>query len=291
MPNRLKPHLQWRNFELRVQTAGHKGDSMAPHSHEFYELVFVHEGKARHCLGDNIYPVRAGDVFIIPPRVTHVYREANMGIYNMLFSKNFLKHFQQDMSGFPNYQLLFNIARDLPLSHRLMSLESAYFPEMTRLLDDIIHEQEIGGCGSRSAVLSDFLRVILLICRHSHPAGNPKNLHYAYRISNLMAEIDERYAETWNLEQMAAFAKMSVSAFRQQFKSLTGKAPVEYLLGVRLKKASEMLCLGEKTISEIALLCGFDDSNYFSRQFKNSNGMSPRNYRNMIESRNFEKII
>ena len=166
-------------IELRVQTAGHKGDSMTPHSHDFYELVFVHEGKARHCLGDNNYPVRAGDVFIIPPGVTHVYREANMGIYNMLFSKNFLKHFQQDMSGFPNYQLLFNIPRDLPLSHRLMSLDSAYFPEMTRLLDDIIHEQEAGGCGSRSAVLSDFLRVILLICRHSHPAGNPKNLHYA----------------------------------------------------------------------------------------------------------------
>ncbi len=291
MPNRLKPHLQWRNFELRVQTAGHKGDSMTPHSHDFYELVFVHEGKARHCLGDNNYPVRAGDVFIIPPGVTHVYREANMGIYNMLFSKNFLKHFQQDMSGFPNYQLLFNIPRDLPLSHRLMSLDSAYFPEMTRLLDDIIHEQEAGGCGSRSAVLSDFLRVILLICRHSHPAGNPKNLHYAYRISNLMAILDERYAENWNLEQMAALTKMSVSGFRQQFKSLTGKAPVEYLLGIRLKKASEMLCLGDKTISEIALLCGFDDSNYFSRQFKNTNGMSPRKYRNMIESRNFEKII
>lgn len=291
MSYQLKPHLQWRNFELRVQTAGHKGDSMTPHSHDFYELVFVHEGSARHCLGENSYPVRAGDVFIIPPGVTHVYRNANMGIYNMLFSKNFLKNFQQDMSGFPNYQLLFNISRELPLSHRLMSLDSAYFPEMTRLLDDIIQEQETGGHGSRSAVLSDFLRVVLLICRHSHPAGDPKNLHYAYRISNLMAVLNERYAESWNLEQMAAFAKMSVSGFRQQFRNLTGKAPVEYLLGIRLKKASEMLCLGEKTISEIALLCGFEDSNYFSRQFKNTHGMSPRSYRNMIERRNFEKNI
>ena len=291
MANKLKNHLQWRNFELRVQTAGHKGDSMQSHSHDFYELVFVHEGKALHCLGGNSYKVQAGDIFIIPPGVAHVYRNANMGIYNMLFSKGFLKHFQQDMSGFPNYQLLFNISLELPLSHRLMSLDSIYFPEMTHLLDDIIEEQKASEYGSRSAVLSDFLRVVLLICRHSHPAGNPKNLHYAYRISNLMAVMDERYAENWNLEQMAAFTKMSVSSFRQQFKSLTGKAPVDYLLGIRLKKASEMLCLGDKTVSEIALLCGFEDSNYFSRQFKNMNGMSPRNYRNMIESRNFEKMI
>jgi len=290
MENILLPHLPWRDFEFCVGTASHKGDS-SMHSHEFCELVFVHEGEAVHRLGENCYRIQAGDLFIIPPGIEHCYLKANLGIYNILFSKTFHEKFPSDLSVFANFQLLFHTSTDVPLPQRLISLETAYFPEMTHLLDDIISEEHRKENGSISAVFSDCLRIVLLICRHSHHAGDWKNPYSAYRISHLMAELEAHYGEPWRLEDMAEYARMSVSSFRQQFKLLTGKAPVDYLIELRVKKASEMLCLRRKTIGEIGCDCGFEDSNYFFRMFKKMTGMSPRGYRGMIEQRNFENRI
>ena len=78
---------------------------------------------------------------------------------------------------------------------------------------------------------------------------------------------------------MAAFVKMSPVNFRLEFKRLTGVPPGNYLLKARLGKASLMLMLPGKSIAEVALACGFQDSNYFSRQFRAEYGQTPRAFR------------
>ncbi len=54
---------------------------------------------------------------------------------------------------------------------------------------------------------------------------------------------------------------------------------MEYVLATRLAKATDMLTDGDMNITEIAFRCGFHDSNYFTRQFRQAFGMPPRDYR------------
>ena len=55
-------------------------------------------------------------------------------------------------------------------------------------------------------------------------------------------------------------------------------SPVEQLLRIRLNAAAEMLAVKGCSVAETAYACGFNDSNYFSLQFRRLFGLSPRDY-------------
>jgi AraC family L-rhamnose operon transcriptional activator RhaR/AraC family L-rhamnose operon regulatory protein RhaS len=61
--------------------------------------------------------------------------------------------------------------------------------------------------------------------------------------------------------------------------SATGETPLAHLRNLRLMRAAEALRDQDNPVTEIAFTSGFNDSNYFSRQFRSFFGMSPRQYR------------
>jgi AraC-like DNA-binding protein len=279
----LKKYLRWNDLKFNIHYVLHseeRGDC-PHHCHgDFYELVVVREGSAVQLIGGRRLPIDAGCVFLVPPGVRHHYEmTADLGIYNILFSTDFLRDFQRDMSGIGTFQLLFGMQPEAMLTTGTLRIDDRIFPEVVRLLDEMIDEERRDQPGSRTAVFSAGLRVFLLICRNSRPPETGRGATRAYRISTVMAAIDERFDEVWSLDRMARMAGMSTSSFRQQFRQLTGVPPIEYLLRLRLGKAAEMLNLPDKSVGEIALACGFADSNYFSRQFRRLYGRSPRAHR------------
>ena len=64
------------------------------------------------------------------------------------------------------------------------------------------------------------------------------------------------------------------------FKKRTGIGFVEYLKNIRLKHAVFLMEKGVNSIKNIAYLCGFKDSMYFSKVFKQDLGVSPKEYIN-----------
>ena len=74
--------------------------------------------------------------------------------------------------------------------------------------------------------------------------------------------------------------------FSRIFKEETGKNFVEYLTGVRMERAKELLKEGRCSIKEICCMTGYSEPNYFSRTFKKNMGITPTEY-----SRKFSKNI
>ncbi|WP_321479431.1 two-component regulator propeller domain-containing protein [uncultured Bacteroides sp.] len=70
---------------------------------------------------------------------------------------------------------------------------------------------------------------------------------------------------------------MSRTLFYSRLKSLTGKAPQEFIRIIRLQKAAELLKEG-KNITEVAADTGFVNSKYFSSLFKKQFGVQPSKY-------------
>ena len=95
----------------------------------------------------------------------------------------------------------------------------------------------------------------------------------------LLSELEKNCAVLWSLERMAKFCNMSVSSFRQSFRKLTGVPPLEYLVQLRLNKAAGRLATSTENLEEIADKCGFNDVNYFSKQFKKHFNILPSRYR------------
>ena len=79
--------------------------------------------------------------------------------------------------------------------------------------------------------------------------------------------------------ELAEKACLSVSAFERSFKKRFKMPPLQYVKRLRLNLACELLMTTEKSISQIALECGFCDHSYLTKVFRSRVGMSPRSYR------------
>ena len=78
---------------------------------------------------------------------------------------------------------------------------------------------------------------------------------------------------------LASVAHLSASHFARGFKEETGKAPMEYAHDLRLERAKKLLLAGDKSITEIALECGFNSPSYLSACFQKQYKMTPSEYR------------
>jgi AraC-like DNA-binding protein len=81
-----------------------------------------------------------------------------------------------------------------------------------------------------------------------------------------------------NVEKLADDLNIGYSYFRRMFKKYTGMSPAQYQLNLRIQKSKEML-QGNKSMKEIAFELGFNSIHYFSRIYKNKEGVSPSSIR------------
>ncbi|EAR7912105.1 AraC family transcriptional regulator [Salmonella enterica] len=94
-------------------------------------------------------------------------------------------------------------------------------------------------------------------------------------ISRVLKQIEMKYTENLNVEQLAAEANMSVSAFHHNFKAVTSTSPLQYLKSYRLHKARMMMILDGMKASAAAMRVGYESASQFSREFKRYFGVTP----------------
>ncbi len=95
------------------------------------------------------------------------------------------------------------------------------------------------------------------------------------RIKDVLNLIRNHYHEEITLDDMAASAHMNKRYFCRYFREMMGKTPIQYLNYYRIECACEMLSTSERTVSEVAMSCGFNNISYFIRVFSTHKGVTP----------------
>ena len=103
----------------------------------------------------------------------------------------------------------------------------------------------------------------------------PPGIHRA--VQNLETD----FARDLSLAELAAQAQLSRCHFAQAFRQLTGHAPHQYLLRVRLSHARKLLTQENQdlSLSDIAATCGFSDQAHLGRHFRRAFGTAPAAFR------------
>ena len=77
---------------------------------------------------------------------------------------------------------------------------------------------------------------------------------------------------------MAEDMGMSRTNMHRKIKSITGFPPSELIRSIRLRKAAKLILNKVDSVTQIAILVGFDDYSHFSKTFKKHFGVSPSSY-------------
>jgi PAS domain S-box-containing protein len=97
--------------------------------------------------------------------------------------------------------------------------------------------------------------------------------------AKVIAHLHDNFADRLSSSELADMAGLSVSHFERRFRRAFNASPRQYLLRVRVEHAASMLLETDKTISQVALACGFYDHAHFSRSFQRIMRQTPSEYR------------
>ncbi len=252
------------------------------HYHDFSELVVVVKGSGVQHIEGNDYPVSAGDVFLLQGRQKHAFaHREGMVLFNVMYDSRRLRLPEDELRRLPGYSALFVLEPSHRRRHNFTSrlhLGRAALGHAESMLHAMVEE-----CGRRSvgyeASLFGYLVGLMIFFSREYSKIKTPNGRALLRMGELIGLLERQYARPWRLGDLAAAAHMSESSLSATFKQATGQTPIDYLIRLRIQRAAERLRQSDDSISEIAFSVGFEDSNYFSRQFRKTMRASPRAYR------------
>ena len=99
------------------------------------------------------------------------------------------------------------------------------------------------------------------------------------QILQVVEYINEHLNQDIKLADLAALLTISESHLSHQFKQSIGMTPHQYLLQQRVERAKELLKQGDRSIMDVAFLCGFNSHSHLSKQFRQLTGITPKAYR------------
>lgn len=257
-------------------------EAFEPHAHEFAELVIVTGGKCLHVTGNDSWELTAGDVFVIAGLSEHEYRNLeDLRLVNILYQPNQLKMGLMDLTSVAGYHALFTLQpsrRNRQSTKGRLHLNAKEMAQIIELADRLDYELKTRDPGFGFMATATFMQLIGQLSRFygSSPSPDGKAL---LRIGEALSHLERNIHQEVNLEELANIASMSQRSFLRVFQSATGASPLAWVLGQRINRACSLLRRTDRRITEIAFDVGFNDSNYFTRQFRKITGFSPREYR------------
>jgi AraC-like DNA-binding protein len=104
------------------------------------------------------------------------------------------------------------------------------------------------------------------------------NDHY---VGRAIAALNDDLAHDWSVDEIAAKAGLSRSAFVERFTDAVGLPPMKYLTRTRLDLAKQLLLGGRQGVAQVAAKVGYEAEEAFTRAFKREFGLPPAKWRDM----------
>lgn len=230
------------------------------HWHGHLEIHYIIEGTAVERCENDVVKVNAGECIIINSNELHEGIDGNCRYLCLLVPQHFAK----------NSNIILNrVIRDSEIEEMAKSIIKEY--------KSCQKAEDIAIIGYVALILAKLYRnyVFKEIKEENYKAYFQRIL----LLNEVVKYIHENYQEDIELRDIADRFNINMYYFCHIFKDFTGATFKEYLNKLRVDKAYELLVNTDAAISEIAFMCGFNDSNYFSRKFRQIIGKSPRQIR------------
>ena len=257
--------------------------SSGMHAHKFMELVVITGGSGIHCTEGTEHPISRGDVFVIGGNRSHGYRGGvALSLFNIMFDMDQLGIPARDIETMAGYHALFELEPVLRARHGFKSrlrLSPNNLTEAESFIETMERELDKRPPGYQFMTVTLLMRLIIYLARCYTQSRN-ESCHAFVRLAKAIDCLESQHDRHIALSQLAGMVHMSARNFQRTFRKVMGTSPIEHLVRLRIAHATELLQQEKHlNITEIAYRVGFQDSNYFTRQFHKIIGYSPRKFR------------
>lgn len=123
--------------------------------------------------------------------------------------------------------------------------------------------------------------LLLLMARNRDRHSNPDFYTYYPQVEEAIRRFQQCPEANFTIKEYAKENKLNYYRFIDSFTGITGMAPRQYIISIRMSKARELLDNEAFSIADVAQLVGYENPLYFSRIFKKAVGMPPTEYRSI----------
>ena len=242
------------------------------HSHDFYEINIISSGKGTHHMGIRTFDAIPGDVYVIPPDVSHGYSiRDQLDIYHILLRKDFMTRYADDLEALPGYHTLFEIEpylRQATSTPYFLHLSPHQLNALSREMEQAIEAFQKESYAQLNIITLHLICELCLEIAKRTEAENTHSRALSFSLLKTLEYIQHNLDQKLSIEALAARSSMSVATFNRHFKQTLKCTPLQYITECRVKKALRLLQQSDLNKTEIALMCGFYDSSHMNKYLR-----------------------
>lgn len=238
-----------------------------PHYHNCYELYYLVSGSCKFSVENRITNINKDEILLIPPKSIH------MAVDYPQMTRRFIIHFSDDC-----------INSEFKKALSTFTVDNLHTPNnsehVQQLIQNIRSELRSTEPLSQQAAASYLKLLLTYLIRNKSSAKRAANKSFSITlVEKMMKYVSQHSCSDISINDLCKEFGYSESYISRLFKNVSGIGFKEYVILQRLKNSEILLNTTNQSIQEIAISCGFNDSNYFSTVFKEKYGSSPMKYR------------
>jgi AraC-like DNA-binding protein len=251
------------------------------HQHEEIQISYIANGEGTILVGDTITGYQKGNIIVIGSNLPHVFRsEVNTNETSVMLTLFFtLDSFGNNFFDLPEFKTLEPFFTAIKNGFKIDEVPKKIINQFLKLKN-----------------ANEFDRFILFFKLIKSISNNEKETlsNFIYdkpftdregkRMQLVFDHVMTNYQRDISLEEIASVSNMTKNAFCRYFKLRTNKTFFQFLIDIRIERASKLLLKNrELSVIEIAELCGFNNISNFNRKFKELKHNSPLQYRKLYK--------
>lgn len=263
----MKESLPREKMVLRnVASAKYGGDWYSiPHSHSYTELFYIVGGEGQFQINDSIFPVKTHQLVIVNPNIMHT--EVSYEAHPLEYIVIGIEGLELSIPGTDEGRYCFY---SFPERNGVLACMQSILQEM--------HDR-----GPEYQTVCQAYMEIILVQLMRNASVSATQVHSRFPANRQCASvryyIDQHYKENITLDQLSEAVNINKYYMAHAFKREYGISPINYLIACRIREGKRLLAETDLSLSQIANMLGFSSSSYFSQSFRNSEGISPSEYR------------
>lgn len=283
-PARLLPEISTVGF---WDATGTQSWGLDWHRNEGLELTYLSRGRTAFLVEGDRFRLESGQLTVTRPWQKHRVGDPHIGATRLHWIILDLAVRRPDQPWcWPDWLVL--SPPDLRrlttlLSHNEQAVWNANeeigecFERIARLVEDHVPS----AAQSRLRLLINELFIALLeLLVTKNVRLNPHLVSTRRSVELFLASLDDQLDQPWTLDEMAARCGLGRSRFAAYCRQIANLTPAAYLAHRRIEHAKRLLCSQpDLSVTDVAMVCGFQSSQYFATVFSKSTGSTPRDFR------------